>query len=157
MILKDSKERKRFFKFALVGTIGSAIDFGVMNLLSHFLDMPLVYAGTISFVCAVVSNFIWNRFWTYPESRSLPLLNQLGMFFLVNVAGVAIRIPILHYVEPPLLHLFENIFQISFTTAEFYAKNLTLAAAISIVMLWNFFVNRYWTYKDIDHSHEVQP
>ncbi len=25
------------------------------------------------------------------------------MFFLVNVAGVAIRIPILHYVEPVLL------------------------------------------------------
>ncbi len=156
MILKDTKERNRFFKFAFVGTIGAAIDFGVMNLLSHFLDMPLVYAGTISFTCAVISNFIGNRFWTYPESRSLPLLNQLGMFFLVNTAGVAIRIPILHYVEPPLTHFFENIFRVPSTSADFYARNLTLAAAVGIVMLWNFFVNRYWTYKDIDHSHEVQ-
>lgn len=156
MILKDKKERKRFFKFALVGTLGAAIDFGVMNLLSHFFNMPLVYAGTISFTCAVFSNFIWNRFWTYPESRSRPLLNQLGMFFVVNTAGVAIRIPILHYIEPPLLRFFENIFHTSYTTAEFYAKNLTLAAAVGIVMLWNFFVNRYWTYSDIDHSHEVQ-
>ncbi len=150
MILTDKKERVRFIKFALVGTIGAIIDFGVMNLLSHFANMRLVYAGTISFICAVISNFIWNRYWTYPESRSRPLFNQLGMFFLVNLAGIAIRVPILHYLEPPLLHFFENLFHISSNTAEFYAKNLTLAIAVGIVMLWNFFVNRYWTYNDVD-------
>ena len=153
---KVIKERNRFIKFALVGTLGAAIDFGVMNLLSHLLDMPLVYAGTISIVCAVISNFILNRFWTYPESRSRPLVNQLGMFFVVNLAGLAIRIPILHYVEPPMLEFFENMFHASPTTAEFYAKNLTLALAVGIVMLWNFFVNRYWTYNDIDGHKEVQ-
>ena len=157
MILTDTKERNRFFKFALVGTLGAVIDFGVMNLLSHFVDMDLVYAGTISFICAVISNFVWNRFWTYPESRSRPLLSQLGMFFLVNLAGIAIRVPILHYLEPPLLRFFEGIFHTSYNSAEFYAKNLTLAVAVGIVMLWNFFVNRYWTYNDIDQSSEVQP
>jgi len=157
MILTDTKERNRFFKFALVGTLGAVIDFGVMNLLSHFVDMDLVYAGTISFICAVISNFVWNRIWTYPESRSRPLLNQLGMFFLVNLAGIAIRVPILHYLEPPLLRFFEGIFHTSYNSVEFYAKNLTLAVAVGIVMLWNFFVNRYWTYNDIDQSSEVQP
>lgn len=157
MIFKDKKERERFFKFAVVGTIGALVDFGVMNALTHFLDLALVYAGTISFTCAVISNFIWNRFWTYPESRSRPLLNQLGMFFIVNTAGVAIRIPILHFLEPPLLLFFEKIFHTDYATAEFYAKNLTLAAAVGIVMLWNFFVNRYWTYSDIDGAREVHP
>jgi putative flippase GtrA len=156
MILTDKKERKRFYKFALVGALGAVIDFGVMNLISHFTSISLVYAGTISFTCAVISNFIWNRFWTYPESRSRSLLNQLGMFFLVNTAGVAIRIPTLHYLEPPMLRFFEGIFHISYKTAEFYANNLTLAAAVGIVMIWNFFVNRYWTYNDIDHSSEVE-
>ena len=156
MILTDTKERNRFLKFALVGTFGAIIDFGVMNLLTHFTDISLVYAGTISFICAVISNFIWNRYWTYPESRSRPLVNQLGMFFLVNVAGVAIRIPILHFLEPPLLRFFESLLHISYNTAEFYAKNLTLAVAVGIVMLWNFFVNRYWTYNDIDQHKKVQ-
>jgi putative flippase GtrA len=156
MILTNEKERNRFLKFALVGVIGAVIDFGVMNLLTHFADISLVYAGTISFTCAVISNFIWNRFWTYPESRSRPLFNQLGMFFLVNVAGVAIRIPILHFLEPPMLRFFESPLHISFNAAEFYAKNLTLAVAVGIVMLWNFFVNRYWTYNDIDQPQEVQ-
>jgi putative flippase GtrA len=153
MILKDTKERNRFFKFALVGAMGAVIDFGIMNLLSHWvIELPLVAAGTISFLCAVVSNFIWNRFWTYPESRSRPLLNQLGMFFLVNMAGVLIRIPILHFGEPPLLNFVENTLHTSHLSAEFYAKNFTLATAVGIVMLWNFFVNRYWTYNDIDDS-----
>lgn len=156
MIITDKKERLRFIKFALVGALGAVIDFGVMNLLSHFTKMSLVYAGTISFTCAVISNFIWNRFWTYPESRSRALLNQLGMFFLVNLAGMAIRIPTLHYLEPPILRSIEGVFQSSYNAAEFYAKNLTLASAVGVVMIWNFFVNRYWTYNDIDHSNEVQ-
>lgn len=157
MILKDTKERNRFLKFAFVGLIGAVIDFGVMNLLSHLFDMPLVIAGTISFTCAVASNFIWNRFWTYPESRSRPLLGQLGMFALVNFAGVLIRIPILHYLEPPLYKIFQDISSISIDFADFYARNLTLAAAVGIVMLWNFFVNRYWTYNDVDQAIEVYP
>lgn len=156
MILNDAKERNRFLKFAVVGAFGAVIDFGVMNLLTHLLDMSLVYAGTISFICAVISNFIWNRYWTYPESRSRPLISQLGMFFLVNAAGVAIRIPILHFLEPPLMRFFESPLHITHASSEFYAKNLTLAAAVGIVMLWNFFVNRYWTYNDIDHHEEIQ-
>jgi putative flippase GtrA len=151
---KVIKERNRFFKFALVGALGAVIDFIVMNLLSHFTAMSLVYAGTISISCAVISNFALNRFWTYPESRSRPMFNQLGMFFLVNLAGLAIRIPILHYGEPPMLRFFEKVFHTSYATAELYAKNLTLAAAVGIVMLWNFFVNRYWTYNDVDGQHQ---
>ena len=150
MILTNSKERSRFLRFALVGLIGALIDFGVMNLLSHFTNMPLVYAGTISFVCAVISNFTWNRYWTYPDSRSRPIMHQLGMFFLVNSAGVLIRIPILHFVEPPLLTAFENAMRLNVASADFLARNSTLALAVGIVMLWNYFINRHWTYNDIE-------
>jgi putative flippase GtrA len=154
MILSERKEQKRFVKFALVGGLGAIIDFVVMNILSHWGNMPLVYAGTISFLVAVINNFTWNRFWTYPESRSRPLFSQLGMFFVVNAAGVAFRIPTLHYLEPPVLKFVENTFHITYITAEFYARNLTLAAAVGVVMLWNYFINRYWTYNDIDNDND---
>ena len=150
ILLNNVKERERFLKFAAVGVIGAVIDFGVMNLLTQAASMPLVTAGTISFVCAVVSNFIWNRYWTYPDSRSRPIGRQLVMFFAVNVAGVAIRIPILHFVEPPLIDLFGSMGRSGTLSPEFLAKNFTLALAVGIVMLWNFFVNRYWTYNDVD-------
>ena len=150
-VITNPTERKRFTKFLVVGTIGAAIDFGVMNLLTQGFKIPLVTAGTISFICAVFSNFIWNRFWTYPDSRSRPLGRQLLMFFVVNTAGVAIRIPILKFGEPPATFLFERLGIPGFSV-EFLAKNFTLAVAVGIVLLWNFFVNRYWTYNDVDEQ-----
>lgn len=150
MILAESKERIRFLKFATVGAIGAVIDFGVMNLLTHLVNMKLVVAGTISFLCAVTSNFLFNRYWTYPDSRSRHVLHQLGMFFLVNAAGIAIRIPILHYAEPPLAKTFESMVHLSNALAETLARNATLALAVGVVMIWNFFINRYWTYNDVE-------
>lgn len=150
MIVTNAKERGRFIKFALVGSLGSLIDFGVMNLLSRWASLPLVLAGTISFICAVLNNFTWNRIWTYPESRSRPLIGQLGMFVAVNLAGIGLRAPILHFFEPLLLQFVKKTFHLAHLPAELYAKNLTLGIAIGTVMLWNFFINRYWTYNDID-------
>ena len=148
--MNESKERSRFLKFAAVGALGSVIDFGVMNLLTRAFSMRLVYAGTISFACAVINNFTGNRFWTYPESRSRHFLHQLGMFFIVNAAGIAIRVPILHFVEPPMETIVRNTKVLSSFSPETIAKNATLGLAIALVMLWNFFVNRYWTYNDVE-------
>ena len=150
MMLVQDKERTRFLKFASVGALGSLLDIGIANLLTHALNMRLVYAGSISFICAVVNNFTLNRYWTYPDSRSRPLMHQLGMFFLVNSIGIAIRVPILYFVEPFMAHEFESLVHLSHSTAESLAKNATLLLAIGVVMMWNFFVNRYWTYNDID-------
>lgn len=150
MILAENQERVRFLKFAMVGAMGAVIDFGVMNLMTHLFNMKLVFAGTISFTCAVISNFVLNRFWTYPDSRSRHILHQLGMFIIVSAAGIAFRIPILHYVEPPMAYVVGQVTRLPRDTTELLAKNGTLAFAIGVVMIWNFFINRYWTYNDID-------
>ena len=150
MILAANKERIRFLKFATVGAIGSVIDILIMNLLTQLLNMRLVYAGTISLICAIFSNFMLNRYWTYPDSRSRHFFHQLSMFFLVNLMGIVFRIPILHFVEPVMEAAFENMIHLSRAEAQAVAKNATVAFAIGIVMIWNFFINRYWTYNDID-------
>ena len=147
--ISNLKERTRFIRFISVGAIGAVVDFGIMNLLSKIFSMPLILAGTISFICAIISNFILNRFWTYPDSRSRPVSMQLIMFFVVNVAGLAIRLPILHFLEPPMQNLSEQLVHFVPLTSTFLGKNLTLAVAVSVVMLWNFFINRYWTYNDV--------
>jgi putative flippase GtrA len=150
MILAATKERVRFLKFATVGAIGSVLDILIMNLLTQLFNMRLVYAGTISLICAIVSNFLLNRYWTYPDSRSRHFLHQFGMFFLVNLVGIVFRIPILHFVEPMMANTFERMAHLSHSSAQIIAKNATLAFAIAVVMIWNFFINRYWTYNDIE-------
>ena len=87
MILTENKERVRFLKFATVGAMGAVIDFGVMNMMTHLFDMKLVYAGTISFICAVISNFTLNRYWTYPDSRSTSFSSSVGHVLSCQCGG----------------------------------------------------------------------
>ncbi len=149
-IITNARERTRFLRFAVVGAIGAVVDFGVMNLMVGLLNTPLVVAGTISFIAAVISNFLWNRYWTYPDSRSRPVARQLVMFAIVSVTGLGIRVPLLALLEPLFLRLFESLpFTIPFFSADFLADNFTLAVAVIVVMFWNFFANRYWTYNDV--------
>ena len=148
-IIYNPRERTRFLKFAVVGVFGAVVDFGTANFCVYVLSAPLVVAGTISFIAAIISNFTWNRFWTYPDSRSKPVLHQLAQFTVINAIGLGIRVPILHFLEPVLKRFFNSL-QFPVLTPDFLSKNFTLVIAVIIVMFWNFFVNRYITYNDVE-------
>ena len=151
-VLSDPQERKRFLKFAVVGAIGAVVDFGSFNLFSSIFGIHHVTSSVLSFSAAMISNFTWNRYWTYPDSRSKPVLSQLVTFLVVNVVGLGIRTPVFAGLSSPLESLFDQLpfLPISILTPEFLGHNTALAIAVLIVMLWNYFVNRYWTYNDVD-------
>ena len=149
ILLRDARERTRFLKFAVVGTIGFVVDFGVFNLFRNLFAFSADISSVISFTSAVISNFFWNRYWTYPESRSKPISGQLAQFAVVNVAGLIIRTVIFILITKPFVQLF-SYFDLPFLSPQVLGENLALATVVVIVMFWNFFVNRYWTYNDID-------
>lgn len=143
-------ELSRFLRFAVVGAIGAVVDFGVFNLLSAVIRIAAVPSSVISFTLAVISNFIWNRYWTYPDSRSKPIRHQLTQFSIVSVIGLIIRTPLFAWLEKILVRVFTDIITPrSIITPTFAGHNLALATAIVVVMLWNFIANRLWTYNDI--------
>ncbi len=150
MILTNAKERTRFIRFIVVGTVGAVVDFGTFNLLIAVFDVPEVWAQVVSFTVAVFSNFIWNRYWTYPDSRSKSVKRQLSEFFIVNTIGVGIRTPIFAWLKDPLPNLFTDLPAWVPFDAEFLGYNMALAIAVGVVLFWNFFVNRYWTYADVE-------
>lgn len=152
MILSNTKERTRFVRFAIVGSIGAVIDFGVFNLLTNFVDFfksNAVWASVISFILAVISNFTWNRLWTYPDSRSRPLSRQLTQFVIVSVIGLMIRTPLFAWLEKVLTDFLTVHWTYEPITPVFVAHNIALGTVILVVMLWNYFANRYWTYNDV--------
>jgi len=150
-ILFNERERTRFLRFLVVGIFGAVVDFGVENLLHRLLGLPYVWSGAISFICAILSNFIWNRYWTYPDSRSKPIIGQLIQFSVVNVAGLVIRLPILRFLEPEMTKLISRLPErYLILPYDAMGENVTLAIAVGIVLFWNFFVNRYWTYSDVE-------
>jgi putative flippase GtrA len=170
----NPKEAERFIKFLVVGGIGFVVDFGIFNLLlnpanalvapgnslyilltglglSHYFVTHLgpTIASAVSFVAAVLSNFLWNRYWTYPDSRSRSRRRQFTMFFLVSVVGVLIRIPIVFFMTPLFRSMVSNIGALQAYTTRL-ADNLSLAVAVLVVLFWNFFANRHWTYNDVE-------
>jgi putative flippase GtrA len=156
-MLERPKELERFIKFALVGVLGMVVDFVVLNIMKGAFetmglgvgwDFPLsphevqlVAANTISFSAAVLSNFTWNRLWTFPESREQPLGKQLVQYTIVNIAGWAINTVLLVLLDQ---YVFQHLF------SQRLSYNLAKAIAIGVVLFWNFGINRIWTYKDIE-------
>lgn len=150
MIITNPQERTRFLRFAVVGTIGAVVDFGIMNLLTLFAMMAFIPASVISFTAAVISNFLWNRYWTYPDSRSKAISSQVIQFVVISVVGLAIRVPLLHWLESTLIDSFGKLLPKGFfLSARFMGHNIALGIAVLVVMMWNFFANRYWTYNDV--------
>ena len=150
---KDPVEQKRFLKFAIVGISGSVVDFGIFNLLLSLAGLSSTISQAISFTLAVINNFIWNRLWTYPETRQSGALKPFIQFGLVNVIGLGIRTGLFLVIEPQMIKLSSLILP-NFSQPETVGHNLTLALVILIVMLWNYFANRYWTFKEIDTPKE---
>jgi putative flippase GtrA len=164
-----AKEVERFMKFAFVGVIGAIVDFGTLLILQATLLVPIaphknekvILATSIAFFAAVTSNFIWNRFWTYPDSRTRSVRRQLAQFTFINAVGWILRtvwirftfLPIGMAVTPVFVSLMTQISPEYVQSPETLGKVGTLASqfiALWFVMLWNFFANRYWTYNDVD-------
>jgi len=106
----------------------------------------------ISFICAVCSNFLWNRYWTYPDSRSKHVAHQLIQFLVISLIGLSIRTPLFAFLEKSLGAFFSNNPLPFPFTPVFIGHNLALAIAILVIMLWNYFANRYWTYADVQST-----
>lgn len=150
------REFGRFLKFATVGSFGAIIDYGLLNLLILGVGLPKYVANCFSFTAAVLSNFVWNRLWTFPESRCRPIGPQLALFAFINVIGLGINQLIFlsmdHYVlgvggiwAPTVADLAVAV-GISHVVL---AYNLSKACATIVALFWNFGGNRLWTYKGL--------
>jgi len=141
----NHKEAERFLKFAVVGTVGFIVDFGLLFILKEFAGLPTIIANTISFCAAVVSNFTLNRYWTYPDSRSKKLSAQLIQFTLVSLVGLLINDIIVVFLEHP----FQSLLDTGVTLLPIAGYIPAKIVATVVVLFWNFFINRRWTYNDV--------
>ena len=164
-----SKEVERFLRFVVVGVIGAIVDFSTLIILQSTILKPLppsenlkvITATSLAFIAAVLSNFLWNRFWTYPDSRSRSVRRQMAQFTLINAVGWIMRTIFIERTYQRI-GLVATVYVVGMMglwgatmeqTPEVMNQIGTLTAqllAIGFVMTWNFFANRYWTYNDVD-------
>jgi putative flippase GtrA len=145
------KELKRFIKFLIVGSVGFVVDAGTFNLL--FLGLGFTgetergIAKGISFGLAVISNFTINRHWTYRDSRSKAMHRQLLQFIIVSVVGLGINQVVFRALDGLLIAALTPALGERGGLA--VGANLALICATVVVLFWNFFANRFWTYNDV--------
>ena len=151
------QEIARFLKFCVVGTLGAVIDFGLLNLLVQWAGFPKALANVCSFSAAVISNFVWNRLWVYPETRGEPMRKQFVQFTLVNVVGLLINTAIFTAGDRWLLGeaglLAEPMGALALTLGMKHfdlAYNGAKIVATGVVLFWNFFANRLWTFRHVE-------
>jgi putative flippase GtrA len=119
----------KFLKFGVVGASGVLVDFGVTWLLKEQARLNKYVANSTGFACAVVSNYILNRIWTF-HSADPNVGVQFAKFAIVALVGLGMNNAIIYFLNEK-------------QGVKFYMSKLI---ATGIVMLWNFGANLMFTF-----------
>ena len=131
------QEVTRFARFLTVGAVGTVLDFSILTLLK-LAGLPTLFANSISFTAGLLNNFTWNRLWTFGDSVKADWRRQLAQFTLVSLAGLALNNLI-------VLSL-EGVFGAMLGSAQ-WAYLPAKVIATGVVVFWNYFANRMWTFR----------
>ncbi len=155
------KGLRQFVKFCIVGASSTIVTFVVLNLCYRYFHLPLFTSLTAAFLLSVMNGFFWNRKWTFKHARGNSARDQSVKFLAVNTVGYFLNTSIVvlvvaHFATsrgilasgPEFRLILFNI--LSGEGKQHYAPALINGAqlfAIVIVVWWNFFANRRWTFK----------
>ncbi len=117
----------QFVRFCLVGASGFVINLVVYAAMLS-LGLHYLVAATVSFVVAAVSNFLWNRRWTF-EARTDRWFGQCSRALLVSGLSLGLN----------------QVFLLALVAAD--AGHLEAqATAILLVTPFSFAVNKVWAF-----------
>ncbi len=128
----------QFFKFAVVGAIGTVVNLVVLKatlfLWSRLIGDPTlgveVFASGLAFCVAVVNNYLLNRWWTFHATGSFSV--QALKFFIVSCAGLGLN------------ELAFWVFRGQLDIGVLISQGL----AILCVLPFNFIVNKLWSFRE---------
>jgi dolichol-phosphate mannosyltransferase len=133
-LMRRSGELTRFVKFAIVGGSGVIVDLGITAFLVERAGLGKTLAGAIATEIAIISNFIFNNFFTFADRRGKgagAFFSTLVKFNLVSLIGFTIN---------------NGIYNLLMAATGIHYLGAKLIGIV-VAMLWNFFSNNWWTWK----------
>ncbi|MCL5411584.1 MAG: glycosyltransferase family 2 protein [Patescibacteria group bacterium] len=122
-----------FLKFAIVGTSGVVVNLFFLKFMYEGLSFDKNLASPLATELAVISNFIFNNYWTF-SSRNRYLNDRFPVkllkFNLVSLVGIGLT--------SLIFWILSNSFGIYYLVAQ--------SLGIVVVLFWNYFVNLNWTW-----------
>src|SRR3989339_1496345 len=139
-----TRRAKTVVKFGLVGFVGTLVDFLFYKIFINLGGFPPATSKGFSTEIAIVSNFILNNYWTFRYRKTKTnLWQKLGIFNLVSLGGLVIGVLIVKFLHTTYGDGFISILGRSIAYNNFY-----FFATILPVMLWNFTVNHFITWRN---------
>jgi putative flippase GtrA len=123
---------RQFLKFAIVGASGTVVNFVVAHALEKTTTLSWFADFAIGFMVGGVSNYIFNRIWTFGSRRN-PLVEGLQFLTVSAVALLAGRV----------------VFAVAERTGFHHFTTTWLLATLSGTFV-NFFINKYWTFRHLN-------
>ena len=134
---KDGKHSQKL-RFGAIGVINTALDFGLLFLLSHF-GMPVVLANYFSTGTALIFSFFANRSYTF-KAHGSKLHRQLILFFIVTLFGLWV-------LQPIILTYTQGVFAHSGLNAGLILLIGKLLASV-VTLVWNYVFYSRLVFKD---------
>lgn len=126
--LLKSPAQSQFLRFALVGALGTILDFTALNAAYLLLHLNLYIALTFGFTIGTLNNYFLNSSWTFKQPLSGKKMLQ---FALIGGTGLLINNGLVYLLVERL-----NVYY-----------NLAKALAVLLILLWNYFLNRRFTFR----------
>ena len=133
----SNKEMQRISRFLAVGAVGTVLDFSLLTLLK-LAGLPTLYANSFSFTAGLINNFTWNRLWTFNNGVQTDWRKQFAQFTLISLFGLALNNIIVLSLESILGNILGQP-EWGYLPAK--------VIATGVVVFWNYFANRMWTFK----------
>lgn len=122
------KNKAQIGRFAIVGTINTIIDFGLLFSLT-FLGLPKLAANTVSTSTAFVFSFFANKKYTF-KSTSKNIKYEIVSFVIITLFGLWVLQNGTIWLITPLIKSFITNEQISLFAAKLFATAVSL--------IWNY-------------------
>lgn len=140
---KMSRRAKTIVKFSLVGGVGTLVDFFFYKVFINYFHLNPASAKGFSAEVAIINNFILNNYWTFKYRKTKTnVWQKLGIFNLVSLGGLIIAVLIVKF-----LHIVYGDGFISLFGKPIAYNNFYFFATIPPVMVWNFTVNHFITWR----------
>lgn len=141
---KEKKGIVQFIKFALVGVSNTLVDWAVFYILALAVfggEEGEPIAKGIAFVVAVINSFVWNSVWTFKDEFKKSVGGNKGK---IKKGGVVF----IRFIFVSLIGWVVNYYVFKYTRFTLAQVSIVaLIAASGAATLWNFFANKFWTYK----------
>lgn len=132
-----NKPIERLMRFAVVGVLGTLVDFVVFALTFQVLGVPMVLANVFSYSCGILNNYILHQRWTYADRPRNAVSLQAAQFILVSLSALLLNTALIFWLSPLVAQLI----------AETYANLTAKVVATVLVVGWNFVANNFWTFR----------